>query len=218
MKQFTCSMNPNWTALLKTQGVNDPKVLDPAAAKLSQLHFKVDVNGDGNAKISHNEIPAENDQVAEGLKQIYGGMEQMTTGFFQTWSVFVINPPLPDPDTPIELETTPNQYRIKYLEGATRVGVDMGKDYSVTSVHASTADFDSVIRPRFTASGKGLLMNGYDASYQGTGGKDKTELQVALEYQDVSGMKVPRKLELKGSYNGASFAVEVVFDGCTASK
>lgn len=218
MTGFTCAMVPNWTALLQTQGVTDPATLTPAVEKLNQLHFSVTVDGNGAAKVTHNEISAENQKVAEGLKQIYSGMEQMTTGFFQTWSVFVVNPPLPEPDTEIELEKAAAEYRIRYNEGATKVGVNMGKDYAVSSVKATTADFDSVIRPHFAKSGKGFLMSSYEAQYEGTGGKDKTELQVALDYQDVSGMKLPQKLNLKGSYNGTPFQVEVAFSDCTASK
>ncbi len=218
MTQFTCSIDPNWTALLKTSGVTDPKALDPAVAKLNQLRFIVTVDRNGSAKITHNEIPAENAQVSEGLKQIYSGMEQMTGGFFQTWSLFVIDQPLPLPGTAISLESNDREYLIKYVEDVASVAVNMNKDYSVTSVHTTTADFDSLISPRFTASGKGLLMNAYDAKYVGTGGKDKTELNVVLDYQDVSDLKLPKNLAIKGTYNGAPFAVEVVFSACTASK
>jgi hypothetical protein len=218
MTGFTCALTPNWTAMLKTQGVVDPAVLGPAVDKLSRLRFTVVVDGKGAAKVAHNEVSAENAKVAEGMKQIYEGMEQMTTGFFQTWSVFVVDPPLPEPGTEIEVEIGAAQYAIKYNEGATVVKISMGKDYAVNSMQATTTDFDSMIRPVFSKSPKGLLMNGYNAKYEGAGGKDKTDLQVALEYQDVAGFKLPLKLDLKGSYDGSPFQVEVAFSGCSATK
>ncbi len=218
LTEFTCAVIPDWLLLLKAQGVSDPDVLARANQLLSGIHFNVTVDGEGTAKLTHNEISAENQGVAEGLKQIYSGMEQMTTGFFQTWSAFVVNPPLPEPGTEIELNATAGEYRIGYKEGAAQVEALIGLDYSVSLLKVVTKDFESVLRPRFTASGKGFLMSGYDADYLGTGGKDKTVLHVGLEYQDVSGLKLPQVLNLKGSYNDAPFQVDVRFSNCTLSK
>jgi hypothetical protein len=41
------------------------------------LHFGLSLSLDGNAKVIRNELAAENEQIASGLKQVYRGMEQM---------------------------------------------------------------------------------------------------------------------------------------------
>jgi hypothetical protein len=217
MAGFQCDMTPNWASLLADQRQADPAAIDAAIARLNQLHFSVVVDADGAAKVTHNEIAADNEKMAEGLKQVYSGMEQMTTGFFQTWSVFVVNPPLPDLTTEFTLENGA-QYGLSYKDGATDVVTVMGRDFAVRSLTVTATDFVSILNPRFAKTPKGLLMNAYDADYQGAGGKDKTELHVTMDYQTVQGLQVPQKLGLKGSYNGSPFQVEVAFSGCTATK
>jgi hypothetical protein len=218
MSGFRCDMTPNWASLLEEQHKTDPAAIDAAIARLKQLHFSVDVAADGAAKVTHNEITADNEQMAQGLGQIYSGMEQMTTGFFQTWTVFVVTPPLPELTTAFEMENQPQQYSLSYKDGATDVVTVMGRDFAVSSVKVNSKDFESVIKPQFSKTAKGYLMTAYNADYEGTGGKDKTELKVAIDYQPVEGLQVPQKLGLKGSYNGSPFQVEVTFSGCTATR
>jgi hypothetical protein len=107
---------------------------------------------------------------------------------------------------------------MKYKDGNVPVELKMGKDYSVTSVHVISPEYDSVMTPRFMASGKGFLMTRYDATYEGPGGKDKTDVHATIEYQDVVGLKLPKRVELSGSYNGGTFDSIVAFESCTASK
>ncbi|MBZ5524054.1 MAG: hypothetical protein LAP21_17600 [Acidobacteriia bacterium] len=217
MAGFQCDMTPNWAALLEEQRKTNPEGIDAAIVRLKQLHFSVTVGADGAAKVTHNEITADNEKMAEGLKQIYSGMEQMTTGFFQTWSVFVVSPPLPELATPFELENGAD-YSLSYKDGATDVVTLMGRDFAVKALQVTAQEFVSILKPRFSKTPKGYLMTAYDADYEGAGGKDKTELQVAIDYQPVEGLQVPKTLNLKGSYNGSPFQVEVAFSGCTATK
>lgn len=217
MTGFQCDMTPNWASLLEDQRKANPAAIDTAIARLRELHFAVAVDAEGSAKVTHNQIAADNQKMAEGLSQVYSGMEQMTTGFFQTWSIFVVTPPLPQLTTEFNLESGA-QYGLSYKDGATDVVTVMDKDLVVRSVKVTAKEFVSILNPRFGKTPKGFLMNGYDADYQGAGGNDKTELHVAIEYQTVEGLQVPQKLGLKGSYNGSPFQVEVAFSGCTATK
>ena len=241
MKGFSCTMVPNWAALLEEPRKADPAKIDEAIERLKGIHFSVDVDADGGAKVAHNEISADNDAMAKGLAQVYSGMEQMTSGFFQTWAVFVIHPALPEQGTDFDLETSPLQYHLAYKEGgtkapaeaekpagtevmpavapesATAIDVTMSRLFVIDSVKVAADKFTSTIKPQFAKTRKGYLLIGYDAEYQGSTGSDRTELHVNLENQSVSGLQVPKKLMLKGLYNGSPFAVEVVFSGCTAT-
>lgn len=217
MTGFQCDMSPNWASLLADQRKTNPAAIDAAIDRLKRIHFSVSVGPDGAAKVSHNEIAADNQQMAEGLSQIYSGMEQMTTGFFQTWAVFVISPPLPDPATEFDLQKTEG-FSLSYKDGPTDVITLMGTDFTVRSLQVTAKEFVSILKPRFAKTPKGYLMVAYDADYQGQSGQDKTVLQVAIDYQQVEGLQVPKTLNLKGSYNGNPFQVEVAFSGCTATK
>jgi len=218
MAQFQCNISPNWAALLAETKKTNPAAFDKAVGKLKQLSFSVTVAANGSIKVLHSEIPAENEQTSKGLSQIYSGMEQMISGFFQTWSTFVLTPSLPKPDIDFKLEDAGREYRLSYKEDSTDVLITMGKDFAISMVKVAAKDFDSTLWPRFTKTANGFLLTGYQAEYEGKGGTDKTELQVTFDYQVADGLQVPRKLNLKGVYNQSPFQVEVTFVGCHATR
>ncbi len=216
MQQFQCNIMPNWEVLLADPFKADPAALGRAVQKLNQLRFSATVPSQGDAKVTHNEIPADNKQMADGLTQIYSGMEQMVVGFFQTWSVFVISPGLPEAGSTFQLEEIPSGYRISYKDGTADVVTQMNKDFSITSTAVSSKEFDSTLQPLFKQTAKGLLLSGYQAIYSGASAAEKTELQVKIDYQQVDGLQLPKTLDLQGSYGGNPFKVEVAFSGCHA--
>lgn len=218
LAEFQCSVVPNWETLLADQRKKDPSAADAAVRKLNGLLFSVSLGLDGNAKVTHNEIPAENEQVAKGLSQIYSGMEQMTSGFFQTWSAFMISPALPEVDSVFQLEELGPEYRLSYKDGAADVVTNLGKDFAISNSRVSTQEFNSTLQPQFKKTARGFLLTGYGATYRGASGADATELQVAIDYQQVDGLQLPQKLDLKGSYGGNPFHVEVQFAGCRVKK
>jgi hypothetical protein len=218
MAQFQCNISPNWAALLAETRKTNPAAFDKTMGMLKQLSFSVTVAANGSIKVLHSEIPADNEQTAKGLSQIYSGMEQMISGFFQTWSIFVLTPALPEPDSDFKLEDGGREYRLSYKDGPTEVLTTMGKDFAISMVKVTAKDFDSTLWPRFTKTANGFLLTGYQAEYKGKGGADKTELQVIFDYQVADGLQVPHKLNLKGVYNQSPFQVEVTFVGCHATK
>lgn len=218
MAEFQCTMTPNWGFLLEEQRKTDPTAIDAAIKKLEGLHFGLVLGLDGTAKVTHNVLTAENDQVASGLKQIYSGMEQMASGFFQTWSAYVISPALPEPGVDFQLEVLGSGYRITYKDGTADVVTTMGQDFAITEQHIKTSEFDATIKPQFKKSSKGFLLTGYKATYRGANGADATDLDVTVAYQEVNGMQFPQEIVLSGSYGSNPFKAKVAFNGCLATK
>ena len=218
LAEFQCTMVPNWAFLLAEQRKNDPTGIDAAVEKLKALHFGLTLGLDGDAKVTHNELTAENEQVANGLKQVYSGMEQMAAGFFQTWSAYTISPAFPDATTPFELNAIGSDYVISYKEGAAEVTTTMAKDYAISSMRVKTSEFDSTIKPQFKKIPKGLLLSGYQALYRGATPADATDLDVSIDYQEINGLQFPQEVSLSGSYGASPFKVKVNFSACTATK
>ncbi len=214
---FQCTIVPNWRLLLTEQKLDGAKV-DRAAALLNNIHFSISLEAGGEAKVTHNEVSAENAEVAKGLNQIYSGMEQMTTGFFQTWSVFSMSPALPEVDGEYQLDKTATEYRLSYKDGTADIVTLLNRDLATSSLRTTTSEFDSTITPQFKKTAKGLLMTGYEATYKGKSAADTTELQIAIDYQAVDQLQLPQKLDLKGTYGGSPFHVEVTFSGCHATR
>ncbi len=217
LAEFQCTIVPNWHTLLTEQKL-DADTVNRAVLLLNKIHFTVSLAAGSDAKVTHNDVSAENAQMAQGLSQIYSGMEQMTTGFFQTWTAFSLSPALPEAGADYQLETTAAEYRISYKEGAADIVTILDRDYAINYLKTTTPEFDSTLRPQFRKSSRGWLLSGYQATYVGKSAAETTELQIAIDYQTVSDFQLPQKLDLKGTYGGSPFHVEVTFSGCTATR
>jgi len=219
LASFQCSITPNWESLLAEERKSNPAAIDAAIRVLSQLRFTVNVRPDQTATVTHNEVPAQNPEMQQGLRQIYGGMEQMTEGFFDTWKLFVFDHPFPAVNSDYRLEEADSTYRLTYKEDAANVVTVMGKDFAIKSLSVTTSQFDSGIRPSFIQTAKRTwLLNKYSAVYENGHKEQTTVLDMAMDYQTVNGFNLPRNLALSGSYGGTPFAVELTFSDCTAQR
>jgi len=215
---FQCSITPNWETLLQDERRDNPAAADSAIKTLSQLRFTANLGEDGKVTLTHNDLPGQSKEMMDALKQIYGGMEQMTSGFFDTWSLFMLNAPLPDVSGEYKLDAVGPEYRLTYREGTADVVTTMGRDFAISNLKVTTPQFDSAIQPGFARSPKGFLLSGYDATYQSGKPDEATVLKVAIGYQAVEGLQLLQKLDLSGTYGGSKFAVQLTFSDCTVTK
>ena len=218
MTGFSCAVTPNWTSILKALGVTDPNIFEQSKKRLEQIHFTLTMDGSGHARVKHNDVPAENAELAKSLNLISDSVENTFIGFFDTWSPFVVYPPLPEPGTSFRLERGPTDYSITYQKGKMFVNSNLSKEYAITSQKVTEPDSESTLHPHFQKTGKGFLLDAYDSQSVARGGKDNTSLSASLEYQDVAGLKLPRTLKLSATVAGNSFRADFEFSACTATK
>jgi len=214
---FQCSVTPNWERILQEELRQDPASIDATVKTLSQLHFTTSVAADNSVKLTHNDLPGQSQQMKDALRQIYGGMEQMTSGFFDSWGLFMLGTPFPEINSKYQLDTIGQQYRLTYKEGTADVVTTMGRDFSITDLKVTSPEFDSSLQPTFTKTPRGLLLRGYDASYQSQKPKETTRLKVLIDYQEVQGFQMLQKLNLSGTHDGTAFALELLFSDCHVS-
>jgi hypothetical protein len=176
------------------------------------------VNANGGTEVTYNSPDTGDDKVKSGFKDIYKGMKQMMSGFFDTWSPFAFNGLFPDPDSDYRLDDLGSQYRLAYKDGPADVETIMGRDFAISEVKVVSAAFRSSIRPQFSHAAGGFVLTGYNADYEGQSKDESTHLEVAIDYQQVNGVKLPQTLNLKGSYGGSAFLMELRFSGCQANK
>ena len=217
---FTSSVQPNWRLVLKDQLSANPAQAETALNLLNGIHFLLTLGPDGAVTVTHHaDVAPTNEKVAEGFKQIFGGMEQSMSGFFDSWSPFMLTSPFPEVASDYRLDEVDNQYRLSYKEGTAAVVTTMSKkDLVISAISVESPEFKSVIKPQFTKSEQGLVLNGYQANYQGAGGGATVQLNVQIENQPVNGLQLPRKLNLSGSYQGSPFEMELVFSDYQLKK
>jgi hypothetical protein len=215
---FQCSVTPNWDALLEPERATNPAGVDAAIKILNQLHFTASLAADGSVKVAHNDLPGQSQAAMDALRQIYGGMEQMTSGFYDVWKLFVLYNPFPELASDYQLEASGPQYRLSYKEGLGDVVTLMGGDFAISSLRFTSAEFASSIQPSFTKMSKGFLLNAFGATYQSKKAEEATQLEALIGYQEVDGLQMVEKLRLTGTYGGSPFDVQLTFSDCQVTK
>lgn len=219
LQSFECGITPNWEMLLQKEHEQNPEGVEQAIKTLSQLQFTLNLAADSSVKLTHNTLEGQSEQMMDALKQIYEGMEQMASGFFDTWKLFMLAPPFPEVDSQYDLTATGSEYRLSYKEDTTTdVVTTMSRDFAINNMKITTSEFDSAIQPAFATTPKGLILSSYEAVYQSQKPEESTHLKVHIGYNVVDGIQVPQKLSLSGSYGGAPFNVELGFSDCKVTK
>lgn len=210
--EFQAAVTPNWRPVLKDLLASNPAQAEEALKLLNGIHFLVSMDPDGVVKVTHQaDVAAPNAKAAEGFSQIYAGMEQAMTGFFDTWKPFMLTAALPDPESVYTLEETPTGYLLTYSEGTTGVATTLSKELVITECKVNSPAFKSTVKPQFAKSSQGFLLTGYDATYDGASAGDHVVLTVQIENQETAGQQLPRKLTLSGVYQGSPFFMELAF-------
>jgi hypothetical protein len=218
LSEFQCNLAPNWEALLADTRKTNPEGADRAISTLNRLKFTVSLGTSGSAKVTHTTVTPTNKEMASGLDQVYGGMEQMVTGFFDTWSPFMVTTPFPDAASDYQLVALGDQWQLSYKDGNADVVTTMGKDFAIRQLKVTTPDFNSTLQPQFTRTSQGFLLAGYEADYFGKAASETTHLKISIAYQEVNGVQLPQNLNLGGTYGGSAFQIEVALFGCQATK
>ncbi len=196
-QQYRFQAKPDWAVMLGDQAKTNPAGYEAALAIFAKLRFDVVVDAHGQAKISHNEVDAPNEQTRAGLTQVYGGMDQMLTGFFQTWTPFMIETPFSNIGSDLKVESIGAQYRIRWTEaGNTQVDILADRTFAVTEMKVSTPAFDSTIRPVFHQAPGGLVLVSYEAEYREKAPAVPIRIAVLIRNQPVQGLLVPSDLDL----------------------
>lgn len=210
--EFQSNIQPNWELVLKSEIAANPSGAQESLRLLNGLHFPMSLDPKGNVKVNHTaDFTPPNEKAAEGFKQIYAGLDEAMSGFFATWNPFMLSSPFPEVDSEYQLEDLDGEYRLSYKDGTADVVTTMTGDLAITEIKVSATEFKSSIKPRFMKTQKGYVLTGYEATYQPATGPGVTRLSVQLDYQEVNGLQLPRKLHMDGVYDGNSFEMELLF-------
>ena len=215
LAEFRCNVLFDWDGSfsgMKTDATWKETILPIA----KQMKFQVSVGPTGAASVSHEFGQAPPSQaVADRLRQVSEGIDQMLGGFFETWSQLMIKPPLGGDPEAYQVEENPDGYRITDKDNS---AITMKRDFVIDTVEAKTSEFEGVVRPKFFKSADGeLLMESYDVAYTANGGASQ-RLSVAIQYQTVDGLLLPRTIKMSMALSQGQLDWPMTLDSCQVKK
>lgn len=219
LDEFQSSVKPDWENVLKGQGVTDSARMEGALKLLNGIHFTMLLDKQGKVTVKHttdNEPP--NEQVRKGFEQIYSGIDQAVSGFFATWSLFMLNPPFPEVNGAYQLDELGSQYRLVYKDGDSDVVMLMDKTLVITEIKVTSSTFVSIVKPSMTRSAQGFVISGYTADYTPTSGSGVVHLNVKINHSPIEGMQLPVSLIADSTLDGAPTHMELAFSDYQVKK
>ena len=216
LASFSCLVTPNWDLLLASRWRTDPAAAAKIYKTFSGLTFGVEVGNGPRPKVLHADVPG-TDSESEGMKRLAGGIEQTVSGFFDAWTPFVLTSPIPAAGASTEVTEVHGLKIVDFKEttGAS-VGLVMRDDYTIESTRILTDTFASVIQPQFVKSPKGLLLTAIQGSYRKLPSGPPLSLQLRIEYQDVSGFMLPKRLHVSSNDGRMVSLMDLAFGTCQA--
>ena len=210
---LSANIKPNWESVLQEQIKADPSRAEAGLKLLAGLHFAINLDQDGKVTVTHHaDEAAPNERTAAGFKQIFDEMDRAVSGFFALWSPFMLTSDFPEVEGDYRLEDLGDHYRLSYKETAVSVVTEMTRDFLITNSIISAPEFRCSIKPQFTKTSQGFVLSGCESNYIPTSGAGRTtHLKVRIDYQEVSGLQLPGKLNVDGDFDGTAFAIELAF-------
>jgi hypothetical protein len=219
LASFRCTISPNWDLVLADTKRTDPAGADQTLKILNQIHFTLTLTPDNKVQITHTDPPpAENAQQAASYEQIFTGMQQMMSGFFDMWSPFYLTSPFPEVNGEYQLEDQGIQYVLFYKEGATAVVIIMDKDLAISSWNITSSNYTTTLQPEFLKNPKGLLLSAYTVTYRTKSPSEDIRVNVQIVYQEIEGLQLIQRLSLSGVSAGNPFAMDLAFSGFQITK
>ena len=205
-KGFTATIEPNWEVILAhTATPENLKVF--RAVRFSMV---VDANG---AVTVHHEVGANaaKPKLQPVVKQIHNDVQRLVSGFFNTWQMFMVGSPFPETANQIKIENPNKQYRLSYTMQSGGVMIMMTGDFLITEWNFSGPRAKRTVKPHFQKTVDGFLLTSYQGVFEPIGDGIKTTLDINIEYQDVSGIKLPHKVRLHGMHGSEPVEAELLF-------
>jgi hypothetical protein len=178
VKAFQCDIQPNWAKL----------ITDPAKLKLVRpIEYTAVIDEQGGVQVSP--FRADKAAIDPSLDQIVGGVQQLISGFFQTWNPLVFSGVFsPAQDGGLGFSSQADGYHFTQATGGTNVDMTLTKDALVTEMKVTTADSVIVMMPTYVPTNGGLmLLTGLNNDINN--GTQKVDLQIA--YQPAEGFQLP---------------------------
>src|SRR5208282_370458 len=168
--EFRCNALPDWDSMyesLKTDTAGREQLLP----MLQKARFRIVLSPDGGSTISHeSDVAPPDEKIAQRLRDTIGGTEQMLTGFYQTWSQFVLNTLLPEEGSEYTVDDLGGKYRLSYKEGAADVVITLNHDFRIEEIEVTSPQFSAASKTQWSNTPKGLLLAAYGAAIKTASG------------------------------------------------
>lgn len=193
LQGFHCDVQFDWKSFMQ-KATNQSVPDDDARLKyLRTIQLAVDDDLQGTGELHWVAPTPAPEGTEESVGKIRDGMQQMWSGFFQSWNGFLTG-------NMVTLDTTSAVTRANggyHVTAHTKAGLaeeQYDDKLVLQTVHVATPVLDSTVSPGFTPSPQGLLVTTIRSAYKQPPSLDVTEVLMKVTYAPVDKFQLPSEL------------------------
>lgn len=208
---FEAALDPKWEVILGSTATEENLKIFRA------LRFAVSVDTRGAVTVTHVVLGAKTKRLEPYRKQVQYNIQRLVSAVIGTWATFMVNSPFPD-ESQIKLEQTANGYHLFYSIESRDVMLTLTNELLISERQILDAGARRTIKPVFQKTTDGFLLTGYHSVFAPLGEGIRTTLDIKIDHQVVSKMKLPRKIQLKGTYGNEPIEAELTLHSVRAER
>ncbi len=210
LQGFTCEVNFNWREFMQKAANAPIPDGDPRLAYLQSIKLSIEDDLHTGGRLNWTAPGPEPDGTEDSVDKVRGGLQQLWSGFFQTWNGFVTGD-IVTLDTKSTVEQTAAGFHVRTGTSANFAEEQFDPKLLLQSVHVTTPDYDSTIAPTFLPGTRGLLVTSMRSQYRKPPASDPTEVVMQVTYAPVNSFELPA--EVKVAVGPAAFDFHLI--NCT---
>jgi hypothetical protein len=214
LRSLHCDIGFDWKAFLTEAGGKPVADDNPAVTYLKTVHLAVDDSLQGQGTLAWHETAPANDMRAN-VDQLHTAFAQILSGFFQSWNQFMNGSMVPAPDATTTVTRAGEGLHLAGTTSSTKVDEDFDKNMLLTNAHVVLPTADVILHPTYTDTPDGRIISAIDSEYRQPPTAPPVHLIMGIEYQQVSGFRIPATLHIN-LVNSGKFSF--TFDNCSVGK
>jgi hypothetical protein len=198
LQSFHCDVSFDWKDFMQ-KATNQPVPDDDTRLQYLRT-IKLSVDDDLRAGIGelHWSAPTTAPNgTEEPIERMRSGIQQMWSGFFQSWNGFFNGEMISLGDNKTTAEKTSTGYYVFARENASIVEEQYDEHMVLQSLHVSTPDLDSIMRPTFVDSPNGKLITGMASTYKQPPTSPGSQVNMTVRYAPVGTFQLPSELVIE---------------------
>ncbi len=210
LKSFHCDVSFDWKDFIQ-KASNQPITDDDARLNyLKTIQLSIDDDLHGTGELHWNAPTPPPDSTEESVAKIRGGMQQIWSGFLQSWNGFATGD-LFLVDSKATVDRTNDSFHVAVRTGPSLAEEMFDNKLVLKTVRVTTPTLESVISPEFTPGPQGLLVTTIASTYKQPPNPQTTEVNMGITYGPVGTFQLPS--ELRVAVGPANFAYRLA--NCT---
>jgi len=214
VKSFTCNVDVDWDGIFKQFNGTPLPADSPMMIYLAKSRLGVKETVATGAEITWANTGTPPDSVAASVNQLRGGVKQMLSGFFETWTAN-INGDLLSKDVTSVTATNGGYLVDEKSPGGDNDTLTFNKDMLLSHISNTSAGVVTEIDAQYLKTPQGLLVNDIEADSKQTVAEPPTHVTMTTDYQTVEGFQLPNTIMLSVR-NIATFRLKLT--DCTVEK